>query len=61
MSRQAIYRRRGLSERLAYDVARELTQRDPVEAHARDELGIDPEELANPLQARTPAMRLRWR
>ena len=29
-----------------------LTKNDAVLAHARDELNIDPEELANPGQAR---------
>lgn len=31
-------------------VARELTEKDVVRAHARDELGIDIDELANPFQ-----------
>lgn len=41
---------RGLSEHLAREVARELTEKDVVRAHARDELGIDMDALANPLQ-----------
>lgn len=41
---------RGLSAELAHQVAVELTERDVVRAHARDELGIDVDELANPLQ-----------
>lgn len=41
---------RGLSEHLARDVARELTEKDVVRAHARDELGIDLDALANPFQ-----------
>lgn len=47
----AIYRSRGLSERLAGEVANELSQLDRVAVHARDELGIDIDTLANPLQA----------
>jgi hypothetical protein len=41
---------RGLSQQLARQVAEELTAKDVVRAHARDELGIDIDELANPLQ-----------
>jgi VIT1/CCC1 family predicted Fe2+/Mn2+ transporter len=47
----AIYQRRGLDEALAADVARALTRGDALEAHARDELGLDEERLARPLQA----------
>lgn len=47
-----IYMDRGLSEHLARDVARELTEKDVVRAHARDELGIDLDALANPFQVR---------
>lgn len=46
-----IYMERGLSEPLAREVAKELTEKDVIRAHARDELGIDMDELANPLQA----------
>jgi VIT1/CCC1 family predicted Fe2+/Mn2+ transporter len=46
-----IYMARGLSEPLAREVARELTEKDVIRAHARDELGIDLDEMANPLQA----------
>lgn len=41
---------RGLSPHLARQVAEELTAKDVVRAHARDELGIDIDELANPFQ-----------
>jgi hypothetical protein len=41
---------RGLSAQLARQVAEELTVKDVVRAHARDELGIDIDELANPFQ-----------
>ena len=47
----AIYEARGLSPPLARAVAEELTARDAVRAHARDELGIDVDALSNPLQA----------
>jgi vacuolar iron transporter family protein len=32
-------------------VAKELTEKDVIRAHARDELGIDLDEMSNPLQA----------
>lgn len=47
----AIYERRGLDAALAHDVAVALTRGDALEAHARDELGLDEERLARPLQA----------
>lgn len=46
-----IYVRRGLSPELALQVARQLTKRDALGAHARDELGISKEMQARPLQA----------
>jgi len=46
-----IYERRGVSAATARQVARELTERDVIRAHARDELGIDLDALANPWQA----------
>lgn len=46
-----IYRQRGLDHELAREVAEELTAHDALEAHARDELGLDPEDLAQPTQA----------
>jgi vacuolar iron transporter family protein len=47
----AIYEQRGLSPDLAHQVAEQLHEHDAVMAHARDELGIDHENLANPIQA----------
>ena len=47
---QHIYEERGLPTDLAKDVAMHLTKNDAVLAHARDELNIDPDELANPGQ-----------
>ncbi len=46
-----IYVRRGLSRSLATDVARQLHEHDPLGAHLRDELGLDPEAMAQPVQA----------
>jgi len=46
-----IYVQRGLSEKLAADVARELTVHDALGAHASDELGINEITQANPFQA----------
>lgn len=46
-----IYVGRGLPYSLALQVATVLTEKDVIRAHARDELGIDIDELANPLQA----------
>jgi len=47
----AIYEDRGLSHALALQVAQELTAKDALAAHARDELGIVAHLSANPLQA----------
>jgi VIT1/CCC1 family predicted Fe2+/Mn2+ transporter len=47
----AIYEKRGLEPKLALEVAKQLHKHDAVAAHARDELGIDHEALANPMQA----------
>lgn len=48
-----IYESRGVAPQLASDLATEM-HRDPeiaLEAHARDELGIDPQSLGSPVQA----------
>ena len=47
----AIYRRRGLDQALALQVAQQLSAHDRLGAHLRDELGIDRSALARPLQA----------
>ncbi|CAL8471042.1 g10584 [Coccomyxa elongata] len=47
----AIYEERGLSYGLARQVAEELTAKDVIRAHARDELGIDIDDMTNPYQA----------
>lgn len=46
-----IYRARGLEPDLAMKVAERLTANDQLEAHLRDELGLDKSKLARPLQA----------
>ncbi len=46
-----IYMRRGLTYDLASQVASQLTAHDALEAHARDELGLDPNALSQPVQA----------
>jgi VIT1/CCC1 family predicted Fe2+/Mn2+ transporter len=47
----AIYEDRGLDKNLAKQVAVQLTQHNALEAHARDELGINEITQARPLQA----------
>lgn len=47
----AIYQERGLSEKTALAVARELTENDALDAHIRDELGLSEVHAANPMQA----------
>ena len=47
----AIYIKRGLPKDLAVEVVKALTERDALEAHTRDELGITETSTANPLQA----------
>lgn len=47
----SIYESRGLSRETAALVARELTQKDALAAHVRDELGLSDTLSANPLQA----------
>lgn len=46
-----IYERRGVPPDLARQVAQALSKRDALEAHARDELGMDQTRRARPLQA----------
>lgn len=46
-----IYIDRGLTLATARDVAEQLTAKDPVRAHARDELGIDIDDYTNPWSA----------
>lgn len=46
-----IYSNRGLTHELSLEVAKQLTQHNALEAHARDELGINEISQAKPLQA----------
>lgn len=46
-----IYEHRGLEPKLAKQVAEQLHKHDAEAAHLRDELGIDREALARPIQA----------
>lgn len=46
-----IYERRGLKKETAMQVALELTDKDALSAHVRDELGINEISQANPIQA----------
>lgn len=46
-----IYIDRGLTPELAHEVAVQLTEKDALEAHARDEIGINEVTSAKPLQA----------
>ncbi|MFN8190893.1 MAG: VIT family protein [Nocardioidaceae bacterium] len=51
-----LYLQKGLSEDLARQVAVELTAHDALAAHAEVELGIDPDDLTNPVQAALASM-----
>lgn len=46
-----IYEERGLKKETALQVAQELTEKDALGAHVRDELGLSEKTRANPLQA----------
>jgi VIT1/CCC1 family predicted Fe2+/Mn2+ transporter len=46
-----IYEKRGLKKETALIVAKELTEKDALAAHVRDELGINEMNQANPIQA----------
>lgn len=46
-----IYEQRGLDKQLALTVAKQLHAHDPVASHARDELGIEYQAMAKPIQA----------
>lgn len=46
-----IYRERGLDAELAQQVAVQLSRADRLSIHMRDELGLDADSLAKPLQA----------
>jgi vacuolar iron transporter family protein len=46
-----IYEKRGLDAELAHQVAQQLSRKDRLAAHLRDELGLDSQKLARPFQA----------
>jgi VIT1/CCC1 family predicted Fe2+/Mn2+ transporter len=46
-----IYVKRGLTSELAFEAAKQLTSHNALEAHSRDELGINEISRAKPLQA----------
>ncbi|HRI97632.1 MAG TPA: VIT family protein [Nocardioides sp.] len=51
-----LYVERGLSEELALQVAKELTERDALAAHAEVELGIDPDDISSAWNAAFASM-----
>ncbi|MCW2764354.1 MAG: rane protein [Nocardioides sp.] len=51
-----IYRDKGLDEKLALEVARQLTEHDALGAHAEAELGIDPDDITSPWNAALASM-----
>jgi len=51
-----IYESKGLDRAVAEEVARQLTDRDALVAHAEVELGIDPNDLTSPVAAALSSM-----
>ncbi len=51
-----LYRRKGLDDDLAREVAVQLTAKDALRAHLDVELGIDPDDLTSPWQAAAASM-----
>jgi VIT1/CCC1 family predicted Fe2+/Mn2+ transporter len=51
-----LYVERGLDDGLALEVARQLTAKDALGAHAEVELGIDPDDLTSPVLAALASM-----
>ena len=51
MELAGLYEARGISPELSLEVAKELTAKDVLQAHARDELGITDLSKARPVQA----------
>ncbi len=56
MELRSLIEGRGVEANLAQQVAIQLTERDPLAAHAHWELGIDPDELVNPWHAAFASM-----
>lgn len=53
---QGLLEERGIDNELAREVAVQLHEQDALTAHARLELGIDPEAVVNPIQAALASM-----
>jgi len=51
-----IYVDKGLTEELALEVAKQLTDHDALGAHAEAELGIDPDDITSPWNAAVASM-----
>ncbi|HSX42642.1 MAG TPA: VIT family protein [Candidatus Saccharimonadales bacterium] len=51
-----VYIAKGVSEKTARQLAKELTAKDPVAAHLEAELQLDEEDLNNPVQAAVASM-----
>jgi vacuolar iron transporter family protein len=51
-----LYVDKGLSEELALEVAKQLTEHDALGAHAEAELGIDPDDITSPWTAAWASM-----
>lgn len=51
-----LYVEKGLDRELALQVARQLTEKDALAAHAEAELGIDPDDLTSPWNAAFASM-----
>jgi VIT1/CCC1 family predicted Fe2+/Mn2+ transporter len=52
----SVYREKGVSEKTALQVARELTKTDALKAHLEAELQLDEDDLNNPVQAAFASM-----
>jgi VIT1/CCC1 family predicted Fe2+/Mn2+ transporter len=51
-----LYVEKGLTEELALEVAKQLTEHDALGAHAEAELGIDPDDITSPWNAAIASM-----
>ena len=51
-----LYVDKGLTEELALEVAKQLTEHDALGAHAEAELGIDPDDITSPWNAALASM-----
>jgi VIT1/CCC1 family predicted Fe2+/Mn2+ transporter len=51
-----LFEQRGVAPKLAADVAKAMSDKDALSVHARAELGIDPDNVANPWAAAAASM-----